>query len=167
MRPSVVALAIVVAACGPAFTATPSPSAAAFHPGPEAKEMRGGCGTTDVYHSMVPEAVDRAAGNNAPRDLNYTISDPPIAAGFIFDYPLKATTPTKILWVVAVPRAGAELEIEAHPQNATAPVVRASSPANSAPGEIYPSSFTIPTPGCWAFTLRWATNRASVDLLFD
>ena len=164
---SAVALAVALLACGPATNAGPSPRAVAFHPGPEAKEMRGGCGKTDVYHSVMPEAVDRAAGNNAPRGLNYTISDPPIVAGFIFDYPLKATTSTKILWIVAVPRGGAALEIEAHPQGATAPVVRASSPPDSGPGDIYPSSFTVPKAGCWEFTLRWGANSAAVDLLFD
>jgi hypothetical protein len=34
-------------------------------------------------------------------------------------------------------------------------------PANSSPGEIYPSILDAPTAGCWHVTAEWNNNRAT------
>jgi len=44
--------------------------------------------------------------------------------------------------------------------------VHHSFPANSGPGEIYPSVVDVPEAGCWAFTLRFAGLTAEVELAY-
>ena len=91
-------------------------------------------------------------------------------AGFLFGYPLMAGNPQpysdKILWVVAAPRGGLPLRLTGHPVGAVAPVVSSSWPADSMPGEIYPSEIVVPSPGCWQFTLSWNGHRDTVDLWY-
>jgi hypothetical protein len=93
------------------------------------------------------------------------------AAGFLFGYPLRAGHPenpsNKILWVVGMPRNGSPLEIQVHPLNAAEPSVTVTQPANSSPGEIYPSIVDVPKPGCWHFDLAWSGHQASVDLMYE
>jgi hypothetical protein len=64
-------------------------------------------------------------------------------------------------------RHGSPLGISATPLHASAPVIRSSWPADSSPGEIYPSSVNVPTPGCWQLTLRWAGHTDLIDLLYE
>ena len=45
-----------------------------------------------------------------------------------------------------------------------APAVELREPANSGPGEIYPSFVDVPLPGCWTFTLRWHGHTDTIDL---
>ena len=71
----------------------------------------------------------------------------------------------KILWVVGVQRTG-DLEIDGVPLGKTGPVVHYSFPANSSPGEIYPSGVDVPEAGCWAFTLRFAGQTAQIELAY-
>jgi hypothetical protein len=75
-------------------------------------------------------------------------------------------TNNKILWVVAVPRDGRPLRLTGHPLGARTPAVSITQPANSAPGEIYPSIVNVPTPGCWHFTLSWNRQSDTVDLRY-
>jgi len=42
-----------------------------------------------------------------------------------------------------------------------------SQPANSGPGEIYPSIVDVPQPGCWRFDLSWSGHRATVYLEYQ
>ena len=71
----------------------------------------------------------------------------------------------KILWVVGVQRTG-DLAIDGVPLGKTGPVVHYSFPANSSPGEIYPSGVDVPEAGCWAFTLRFAGQTAQIELAY-
>jgi hypothetical protein len=139
-------------------------------PSDGARQVPGGCGATPVYQGAIPTWLEVAAGHNAPRGLPYVVADPPLAAGFLFGAPLRAGYPTnpadKVLWVVRLPRAGAPLQIEGHLLGATAPTVHLVQPANSGPGEIYPSIVDVPTAGCWRFTLRWGSASATVHLLY-
>ncbi len=111
-----------------------------------------------------------ARDNNNPKGLPYFITSPASAAGFLFAYPLRAGSVSnpnnKILWVVGVPRDGSDLHVTGHPQNATTPTMDQSFPANSSPGEIYPSIVNVPTAGCWHFDLSWGKNKTSVDLVY-
>jgi len=163
---------LAIAAC--------SSSPAAVHPSPSpsvnrlpttaAKIMSGGCGSTQVYDGGQPEWLTAAGAGNNPNGLPYTITYPPTAGGFIFGYPLKAGARTnganKILWVVGIPRDGSDLHVTGHPQNATKPTIDQTFPANSSPGEIYPSIVDVPTAGCWHFDLSWGKNKTSVDLVY-
>jgi hypothetical protein len=74
-------------------------------------------------------------------------------AAFLFGYPLRPGDPrdraNKILWVVRTPRDGSELLIHGHPLGTTTPVIDLRQPADSSPGEIYPSIVNVPEPACW------------------
>jgi hypothetical protein len=91
-----------------------------------------------------------------------------MAAGFLFGYPLKAGRPegNKILWVVGLPRNGSSLDVTGHPLNAVSPSIHLTFPANSNPGEIYPSGVNVPKPGCWRFDLAWDGHKTSIDLKY-
>ena len=122
------------------------------------------CGMA-VYSGLVPDALDFATGRNVPRGHRYVVTRPATAAGFLFDDPLQAGKPQKVLWVVGAPRVG-PLIIEArhHDGGPSSQVARLESGA--LPGEIYPSSFQLPRAGCWELTLRWGSFEAKVDLEF-
>lgn len=113
----------------------------------------------------MPETLAIATGRNVPRGLRYVVADPPSAAGFLFNDPLEAGKPQKVLWVVGTPRDG-PLTIEArhHDEQAGTQILRAE--PNASPGDIYPSSVEIPRAGCWEFTLRWRSLETKVDLEF-
>ena len=144
-------------------SSTPQPSAAVVIPG--------GCGVTELLRGGVPAWLDEAGAHNNPDRLPYAVAAPPIAAGFLFGYPLRAGHPdnpaNKILWVVARPRDGSALTISAHPIGRAAPLVTTIQPANSSPGEIYPSIVDVPEPGCWHLDLAWAGQQASVELEYQ
>jgi hypothetical protein len=65
-----------------------------------------------------------------------------------------------------LPRNGSSLEISGHPAKATKPTVDVVRPADSGPGEIYPSTVDVPQPGCWHFDLVWAGHHAAVELVY-
>jgi len=135
-----------------------------------AVRVTGGCRSTQVYRGPVPDWVQVAVGQNAPRGLPYVVAEPPTAAAFIFGYPLRAGHPdnpsNKTLWVVRTPRDGAPLQIEAHPAGGSLPVVRETRAADSGPGEIYPDGLDVPFAGCWHFSLRWQNGQAELDLRY-
>ncbi|MDQ6877487.1 MAG: hypothetical protein M3082_07260 [Candidatus Dormibacteraeota bacterium] len=101
-------------------------------------------------------------------EVPYALSSSSTAAGFVLSYPLKAgVQDAKILWVIASPRRGAPLHLEVHPRGSSTPLVSESLPGNASPGEIYPDGATIPSAGCWHFTLHWATGHAELDLSYS
>jgi hypothetical protein len=130
--------------------------------------MDGSCGATATFKGG---ALPGWATINAPAGLPYVVAAPGIAVGYLFTYPLMAGSDasTKILWYVATPRDGFPLNAQGHPLGATTPTAQFSKPADSFPGEIYPSSPTVPSAGCWHFTLTWhgGDEHADVDLLFN
>jgi hypothetical protein len=157
-----------------------SSSTAAAHPSPSpsvnrqptsaAEAVPGGCGTTQVFKGGEPDWLTTAGDNNNPKGLPYFITSPATAAGFLFAYPLRAgnvSNPNnKILWVVGLPRDGSPLRVQGHPLGAGSPTTDQSFPADSSPGEIYPSIVDVPTAGCWHFDLSWGKNKTSVDLVY-
>jgi hypothetical protein len=174
------ALAIAAQACTAAtpLPTTPGPTAkpeitaapVVFAPTAAATPTDGGCGSTTVLVGGVPDALKRSTGDNAPSGVPYAIARPAIAAGFIFGYPLHMPSAgigysNKILWVVGIRRTG-DLVIDGVPVGKTAPAVHYSFPANSSPGEIYPSGVDVPEAGCWAFTLRFAGQTAQIELAY-
>ena len=181
MRFIVIACALVLA-CTPARNLAPSTSASAvasqttapestplvFIPTPDAKPIDGGCAQTPILQGGLPSSLVAATGNNAP-NTPYVIAHPATAAGFVFGYPLHMpnsglTYANKILWVVGTPRLQTDLVVDGHPVGSTTPTVHYVQPANSGPGEIYPSAIDVPAPGCWQFTLRWAAQQTEIEL---
>lgn len=151
----------------PATTPAATASAIAAVPPPGSQRLSGGCGATEVYKGgQLPDW----ANVNAPHSLPYVVATPGIAVGYLFTFPLAAglEANTKVLWYVATPRSGSPLKAEGHVLGATQPVATFSKAADSFPGEIYPTGPTVPTPGCWLFTLTWldGQQRADVDLFF-
>ena len=134
-----------------------------------AYEISGGCGATQLYKGGFPEWISTGVqGLTGMEDSVYAIASPRTAVGFLLEYPLKAKTPTgnpsKLMWLVGLPRNGSALSIEAHPISSSSPVVHESRPADAGPGEIYPDGLAVPAAGCWHLTLTWATNKAEIDL---
>ena len=130
----------------------------------------GGCGSTPILRGGIPAWLDEAGAHNNPDFLAYVVAVSGRAAGFLFSYPLAArhsqNYSNKILWVVGLPRNGSSLAIAGHPLGSVTPTVNVTQPANSGPGEIYPSLVAVPIPGCWHFNLSWSGHTASVDLVF-
>ena len=154
-RPILLALALATA-CSTSAPPTPPPGA---------HRVAGGCGTTPLYRGAIPRWTP-----TAPVGLHYAIATPASAAAFVFGYPLRAGHPedpsNKILWIVRTPREGKPLVIDGHPLGLSSPTIDLSRPADSGPGEIYPSIVDVPSAGCWHFTLQWATGRAELDLSY-
>ena len=129
--------------------------------------VAGGCAASKVYRGGVPASLDEAGGHNNPPGLPFVVTEPPIAAGFLFSYPLKSgPSGNKILWVVGAPREGDPLAVDAHPYGADQPIVYFNKDADSSPGEIYPSGIAVPSAGCWVLSLRWGRHRAAAELEF-
>jgi len=165
---------LAVAACSSSTAAahpSPSPSPSVNRmPTSSAESVPGGCGATQVYKGGEPDWLTTAGDNNNPNGVPYFITSPAIAAGFLFAYPLRAGSVSnpnnKILWVVGLPRDGNPLRVQGHPLAASSPTIDETFPANSSPGEIYPSIVDVPIAGCWHFDLSWGKNAASVDLVY-
>ena len=166
------ALVLLVAGCttGPTSASRPSPTsrAGAVSPQPGATAVAGGCGSTPLLSGGFPTWLEPTARDlSNMTDVPYAVSSNSMAAAFVLAYPLKANVAhAKILWVVASPRQGSPLNIQTHPSSSASPLVTESVPAGASPGEIYPDGATIPSAGCWHFTLRWATGQAELDLLY-
>jgi hypothetical protein len=142
---------------------TPSPPAVTPSSGVEAT---GGCGGTPVRDKPPP---GWAASANPP-DLPLVTANEGNLIGSLFAGRLRAGHPenpsNKILWIVREPRQGASLRLTLRPVQGTAPEVALTRPADSGPGEIYPSIVDVPAPGCWRVTAEWNGNRATLDLLY-
>jgi hypothetical protein len=166
------ALVFLVAACStqPTSASRPSPTTAARAVSPQAgaTTVAGGCGSTPLLSGGFPTWLEPTVRDlNNMSDVPYAVSSNSTAAAFVLAYPLKANVShAKILWVIASPRQGLPLNIQTHPTSSTAPLVTESVPAGASPGEIYPDGASIPSAGCWHFTLRWATGQAELDLLY-
>jgi hypothetical protein len=158
--PTALAIVVVAAACSqPSIQrgASSSPSAS----------VDAGCGGTRVAKGGQPSWSSSAGSLEG---LRFVLSNQDDVAGFLFGPSLRAGHPTnptnKILWVVREPRNGQPLHIAAAPDASTEAMVAYDFPANSSPGEIYPSIVDVPAPGCWRLTLTWGGNRAELSLLY-
>ena len=182
MRVVVVIAAVITAACSSASSptqtqtsTTPTATATAPHPPtvhvpPQGSTPAdGGCGGTPAFAGGT---LPSWATVNAPSSLPYVVASPAIVLGYIFTSPLKggAENTNKILWYVWTQREG-PLTAAGHPLGSSGPVATFSKAADSGPGEIYPSGPSVPSPGCWQFTLTWqgggGRNHAEVDLSFE
>ncbi len=92
-------------------------------------------------------------------------------AAIVFGYPLRAGNPSgrqnKVLWIMRLSRRGLPLQITARPLHSSHPVVKETEPADSSPGEIYPSYVNVPKAGCWRINLRWAGHTDEIALRYS
>ncbi len=156
---------------GAGTSAPPSPSASASvaadpRPVRGAAYTSGGCGATPLLWGPAPNWASSAN----PPAIRYALAERGQVAGFLFGYPLMAGNPQpysdKVLWVAASPRDGQPLRLTGHPLDVATPVVSSTWPADSTPGEIYPSEIIAPSPGCWQFDPVLERAQDTVDLWF-
>ena len=128
-----------------------------------------GCVTPSTSPDDVPPWT---AAAEPPLRVPHAMSDDGEVEAFLFGEPLRAGHPrgepgdpnNKILWVVHQPRGGRPLQITATRLDGEVDTVQLSLPANSGPGEIYPSIVDVPTAGCWHFALAWNGNQSAINL---
>jgi hypothetical protein len=150
------AVVLVLASCGG--------SAPAGSPDPSAR-----CAAAAVHHGPPPAWTAAAWADSSPGfSVPYSVATGSRAAAFFFAKSLRAGHPTdpanKVLWVVGQPRQGMPLTISARRIGDRSPTVRISEPADSGPGEIYPSYVDLPRAGCWRLALAWAGHRAAINV---
>ena len=127
------------------------------------------CVPATVHTGPPPRWTAAAWSDSSPGfSVPYSLASGDAAAAFFFVPRLRAGQPSnpsnKVLWVVRFPRNGQPLEITARLGRNPARVVRISRPADSSPGEIYPSEVDLPQSGCWKLQLAWGSHRASIDV---
>jgi hypothetical protein len=132
------------------------------------------CETTPLRRGAAPKwtaAAWATSSGGFASHLRYVISARGNVVGVLFSHQLRSGRPenpaNKILWIVRQPRNGQPLHIHAAPIGFTSRGVTTSWPANSSPGEIYPSIDDVPLPGCWRFSLRWAGHSDVVALHYS
>ncbi len=161
-------LGLLLALCGCTGRAAPvgAPVATRQPSPPRGLEVAGGCGDTPVRRGGMPEWTSSAG--SIP-DLPYVVSVEGNLVGVLFGAPLHVRPApdgrsNKILWISREPRNSQPLGLTA--TLAGRPAVTTSQPANSGPGEIYPSIVDVPVPGCWHVTATWNGNTATLDLSY-
>lgn len=127
------------------------------------------CHAALIHHGAPPAWTAPAWSGSSPGfTLPYALASDDAAAAFLFANPLRTGHPTnptnKVLWVVRFPRNGKSLRITARLGTNPSRIVRIRQPADSGPGEIYPSYVDLPRPGCWKLTLTWNAHRANIDI---
>lgn len=158
-RAVVAATVLPLVACGATRQMPARSSAASSH---------ARCVPAPIRDGDSPGWTAAAWSDSSPgRTIPYALASGHSAAAFFFAN-LRAGHPTnptnKVLWIVRFPRDGHPLTITARLGSDPSQIVRISRPADSSPGEIYPSYVDLPKPGCWNLALRWGTHRASIDV---
>lgn len=143
---------------------SPAPSLfpqAARSPSP----VLGGCGNTQVFAGPGPDAAlglgDNPWASASPVDAGivaYFWSSPP---DLIFAH--GPADGTKVLWISHGEHV-AHLTIEAHPFNATSPLVRFDFAPALSPSGNYPSGIDLPSVGCWSLELTLGSTHATLDV---
>jgi hypothetical protein len=126
---------------------------------------REACAAASVKTAAPPAWAAPAFADSSPGlKIPYALAAGGKAAAVFFAR-LRAGHPTnpynKVLWIVRAPRDGKPLRIIARQGETT---VRITRPADSGPGEIYPSYVDLPSPGCWRLDLAWGPHRTQIDL---
>jgi hypothetical protein len=160
-----------LAACGSTRAARP---VTVHHAAPAPTVIAGGCGTTAVRRGGMPAWTRPAfadSGGGESSNLDYSVTEHGDAVAVLFAQPLRAGRPressNKVLWIMRLPRHGSPLTVSARQVSGGGRTVRASFPADSEPGEIYPSAVNVPRAGCWHVTLRWSHHTDSIDLRYQ
>ncbi len=127
------------------------------------------CAPAAIHNGAPPRWTAAAWADSSPGfKMPYALAAGDAAAAFYFAPSLRAGHPTnpanKVLWVVRFPRNGHPLAITARAGRDSSLLVSSSWPADSYPGEIYPSYVDLPKPGCWHLELVWGSHRTSLDV---
>jgi hypothetical protein len=166
---AVVLGAAVLLAAGGCTGAHPAPAATTpAATTPAVASTARGCGQTPVRTDGLPAWT--ASAGSLP-GMPYVISTDGNLVGALFGMPLHVRPvpdghSNKILWIVRLPRNGESLLLTGHLLGGHAPDVHATEPADSSPGEIYPSIVDVPVAGCWHFTAVWSGHTSTVDLYY-
>lgn len=134
-------------------TPTPTPS----------RTTAGECSADTVHSGPPPSWADPA---NPPAGMRWVAGVNGLVVGMLFSDPLKAGPDNKILWIVKPPRDDNPLRIQATPAGGGTTITFPEQPANSEPGEIYPTIDDVPTAGCWSLHLSWGANQDFVAVPF-
>jgi hypothetical protein len=164
--------AVVLAACGGSDTTATRRSSTRTTTQPVAATDPARCVPAAIHNGAPPRWTAAAWSDSSPDfRVPYALASGDAAAAFFFARNLRAGHPenpsNKVLWIVRFPRDGHPLEITARLGRDPAKVVRTSWPADSSPGEIYPSGVDLPKPGCWHLELTWGSHRAAIDIKVD
>jgi hypothetical protein len=164
------AVALAVAGCG--ATGKHRPARARSTASTPHLAKLASCGATEVARGRLPAWTAPAFVDSSGMQslIPHAIGAKGDAVAFLFGAPLRAGNPTnpsnKILWIMRKPRDGSPLLVTARPIDSARPLVRASWPPDSSPGEIYPSYVNVPSAGCWRVTVRWAGHVDRLDLSY-
>ena len=169
----VASMTLMLAACGGAASG-PTPATRTTQSGTStttraASAVTASCLPAAIHHGAPPAWTAAAWSDSSPGfTVPYALATGKAAAAFFFAPTIRAGHPTnpanKVLWVVRFPRDGHPLTVTARLSTNRREVVRIRRPADSSPGEIYPSYIDLPSPGCWRLALAWGTHRASVNI---
>jgi hypothetical protein len=168
------ALILLLAGCGAsgrqgaASTAAPTSTSAPAKAAQAGGGAAGPCTPAPIHHGAPPGWTAPAwSSSSGPLRIPYALASGEVAAAFFFAR-LRAGHPdnpaNKVLWVVQAPREGQPLVIQASTARSPGRTVVIRQEAGSGPGNIYPSSVDLPTPGCWRLALRWGVHRATIDV---
>jgi hypothetical protein len=164
-------LCLAAGACG-GTSAAPASDPPARAAAPSVAPLAS-CRATPIRRGGMPKWTAPAFADSSPQlaaTIPYVVSTNSSVVAVLFGHPLRAGSPTnrgnKILWIVRYPRQGRPLHIRAVPLTGSAHAVSTLTPADSSPGEIYPSLDNVPAAGCWIFTLRWNGNADAIALRY-
>ena len=119
------------------------------------------CYASSTATTDVPAWADSA---RPPRAIPHVLSPDGNVIAFLFGDPMAAGENNKILWIVRQPRGGRPLVITATLPGSSARPRHYSKAADSSPGEIYPTTVSVPVPGCWHFALAWNGHHSRIAL---
>jgi hypothetical protein len=162
------AVVLLVAACGGSATSRTHARDTSARSS-ELVDARAACVPAPMHTGAPPAWTAAAFSDSSPGfRVPYALASGDTAAAFFFAPKLRAGHPSnpanKVLWIVRLPRNGHPLLITARLSTDPSQLVRIRRPADSSPGEIYPSYVDLPNPGCWELQLAWGRHRARVDL---
>ena len=123
-----------------------------------------GCSTPSTATPIPSSARDANPPAGTPRLLSPDGKVLAVVFGNPLYSPESPSRANKILWIVREPRGGKPLVITATLPGSRA--VHLSFPADSVPGQIYPSDNNVRKPGCWHFTLSWNGHHSSMNLRY-
>ena len=162
------AMMLLPAACGGPGAATVRSASGSAAVRPSSPGADAPCIPAAIHRGPMPAWTAAAWSDSPGFRVPYALASNGAAGAFYFVRPLRAGHPTnpanKVLWIVRFPRDGHPLNITARLSTDPSQVVRTSWPADSSPGEIYPSYVDLPMPGCWRLSLAWGAHRASIDV---
>jgi hypothetical protein len=172
-------MSLLLVACQPAPTATPTdalaapsisaPSEAASARATQAGSptpVAGGCGETQVFLGPGPDAALGLEGNAWAAATPWSVG---LIAYFWSAPPNLLQVPgpdhvTKVLWIYHGAAQVGTVTVDAHPLGASTPHVTSTIGYAVVNGGNYPSSIEVPTPGCWELDVTLGATHATLDV---